>query len=218
MKKTAEHQKNKDAKKRSCIPARRRSGKPFDPKNPFGLKPKPLPVVALHEAGHLLAALVLGVPLEEKAAVLEPSEGLRGCVYFRDWEAAVSGKIGDRVQLENYAVCYLAGRAADEIRAGYSLESFTLTGAEGDLASVDLILGLLVPPNLPEWAQDGCALKKNYWWVLMSRARALLAGYWPAVQALSKALLARKVLSLHEAQRIALRACPHAPEQRRIAG
>jgi hypothetical protein len=197
------------AKKRSCSPARRGSDKglvsvpwvKWDPTNPFGLKPKPLPYIALHEAGHLVAALVLGVPLKQKAATIVAKDGVLGVVHFRDWEAATSGKITDRVQLENYAICYLAARAVDEISCGHCLESTMCTGAEGDLASVDLILGFLMPSNLPEW-QDELRLRKHYWWFLLARAHSIVSENWGTVEAFSKALLDRGNLTLAEARRI----------------
>ncbi len=168
------------------------------------LPPVPESSIALHEAGHLAAALVLGIPLREKAASIVPGPEGRGHVGIA-WKlqdgTAHAGTENPEI-LERYAVMFLAGGAADEVRIGRSLEDVMLGGlSESDREQVTLILGELLPPNLPDW-ESPYELTKNLRRVLLARARSLVATHWSAVRRLSAALLKKKELSLNEAKRI----------------
>jgi hypothetical protein len=160
-------------------------------------------LVATHEAGHLVAGLLFQLPLKREGASIVPFKHMKGHVKLERIAAMPIGELDDRSSLENLVVFFLAGRAAEEVHCGRSLDSYSLTLADGDLSDVREILPLLMPPNLPTWwygiDQD---LRKAYHSVLMARARSLVMSHWGAVQGLKRALVAHKTLSLVAAKRI----------------
>jgi hypothetical protein len=170
----------------------------------FGLKPPPRKFVALHEAGHLVAALVLNLPLHSRAATIIPDGGLHGSVNLLKSGDILRGSVTERTLLENYAICYLAGRASDEIRCDRCLDDTMFGLAEGDLLKVDTVLDSLLPPEsaLPSW-RFVSELKKYSREVLLGRAHSLLSTHWSSVLKVATALLKQKVLSLDEARKIA---------------
>ena len=175
----------------------------------FGIKSPQPKLVALHEAAHLVCALVLNLPLHSQAATIIPDGGLHGRVKLLRSEDVLRGSVRERMLLENYAIFYLAGRASDEIRYEGCLDSFMFTMAEGDLRNVDSILEFLLPPesSLPSWSSV-YELKKYSREVLLGRAHSLLSTHWDAVLRVATALLKQKVLSADEARKIAaIRTC-----------
>ncbi len=163
-------------------------------------KPKP-EAVATHEAGHLFAALALGIPLQEGAATIIPEDGIYGCVRI---DHKSQPALADRAAWENWAVVYLSGRAADEIRCDHCLDGCSFTLADIDLVDLDLILSHLVPSVLPRWESDW-ELKKMYRRILLGRASSLLIQNWTAVLALRDELLAKRVLTLDQSRRLLAR-------------
>jgi hypothetical protein len=158
--------------------------------------------IALHEAGHLMAALLLDIPLQKTAATILPKDGLCGRVNLSP-QLVRAGGVANRELVEKYAVMYLAGQAASELKAGRSLEDFTLTMSDGDRDFVwRLIEKVIIPAKLPDW-EDTDRLAKAYYNVLQARSRSLVATHWKTVKVLAAELLARKTLTLAGARKIA---------------
>jgi hypothetical protein len=166
----------------------------------FGIRDPRPKAVALHEAGHLMAALVLGIPLEKIAASI-PGRGGR----FRQvnlWPHAREGEVADRRYWENLAIMYLAGQAAREIESGRTMEDLMFTMADGDRDFVRTIVEkCLIPPNLPDWESEQ-EVAKDYYNVILARSRSLVATHWKAVKALAAALYSQKKLTLAQARKI----------------
>lgn len=156
--------------------------------------------VALHEAGHAVAALVLGHTLQRVSIV---AEGAIGGVT--SWQAR--GLVSTMRDIEDQVVLVLAGRAADRVLgagadsgAASDLEWATMRLAAAD-ASLGLREGLahraddiglrhLLRADPELLARVEAQLK-----IQMRRAEALVGVYADAIVAVAEMLVVRRVLS-----------------------
>lgn len=140
--------------------------------------------VAIHEAGHAVAALYYGFEPYERSVVT-----LRGNEEEASGTTGFRSKSGDRV---HGAVISLAGAAAEWIYAsdGKRPGSITIIGAEGDLAVAAQALGFAGADDLPE------ALIQLF--VLQARRILQDEGRWRAVTEMARALMERGSLDRDE--------------------
>ncbi len=172
--------------------------------------PVSLPVVPYHEAGHVVAGVVLGVEFTEVRIVpgedgkigvplkTNPWLGQRpssnpGEFTDEEWaelsqndEKWEAWKKGDQ---EKYAIFCFAGKAAQLEYAGVASDQ----DAKADYSFVEYWL--------PNYEQRKAALEKA--------ARELVRKYWPAVQAIAAELLKRTELNPSEVEEIFRRAMPN---------
>lgn len=137
---------------------------------------------AYHEAGHAVAAWALGRPVPELSMV--PDEETVGTCSYAVWAGDEEEGGG-----EEEAAVSLAGAVAEEIAIGEYNEEI----AEDDLLHA---IGIAAELHDDDEARDAWLDRAQ------ERAEAVLRRDWAAVEAVAEALLARRVLSSAEAERI----------------
>lgn len=146
---------------------------------------------AYHEAGHAVAAVVQGLEVQRATIAADHEEW--GCVEVAPVEDDFSPEWDppEKVKevLEPRLVTLLAGRVAEELRAGGVALSETDESDWGDRqAVVEFADCLAGGPEQTQTLVDS----------LIERARELLIENWPAVAAVAQALLERETLSGEE--------------------
>ena len=139
--------------------------------------------VVVHEAGHLVAAYLLGCPV--RGVVLSASEAQRkgipgqaGTVFFdEDLDRGARGGGFTAESVDRWSVVVMAGIAAEALRYGQ---------AEGGSADEAALAGVVAALN-PPWTE--AQLRNQARWAA-AEAVALLRGHKDAHDAVTRALLA----------------------------
>jgi len=144
---------------------------------------------AIHEAGHAVAAFVLGRNVPDLSLHGgEEAEGSCGYALWGDVPASQPGAEAIRAWLDDELLVCLAGPVAEELFSG---------AFDEDLGESDLLLAL----ELAESAADAPEAVERTWDEAEARAEALLRESWDAVRLLAETLVREKYL---DAGRIAL--------------
>lgn len=162
--------------------------------------------IAIHEAGHAVAAMALGRRVEHASTV---SVGKRGGGVL----AEAIGNIGTRTRIEDQVVILLAGRAAETLVLGEGS-----SGSHADLeAATNLVcsihgslgLGADIVQRAPIGdARDGLIdrsfreLVETELRTLDARCRDLLTKHLPQLQAIADALFERRALGCDELRKL----------------
>lgn len=98
-------------------------------------------IVAIHEAGHALTALMVGDYDDLRKVTIIPRGGAGGVTYFSPSQERLDGGLLSRDYLDNQIAVALGGRIAEEIVFGHGR---TTTGAAGDIERVFAIARYMV--------------------------------------------------------------------------
>ncbi|HEV2560237.1 MAG TPA: AAA family ATPase [Microvirga sp.] len=170
--------------------------------------PEELRVAALHEAGHAVLALRLGLSLV--SVTIQAGEGSGGATTIRRTELTP-----DRDALERQVVNLLAGRAADRVLGGgaHAGAACDLREAKRLVAALHASLGLgerLLAPVDPDRADEWLRLDRELAAAveqdlrrLQGTAEMMVAANRAAILAVADALLAQRVLTGEEVAAIA---------------
>lgn len=175
--------------------------------------PAELRKVAIHEAGHVVAAHLLGFHATSVSIIASGQMG--GVTRMRDLPPAP-----DRQELEALVMMHLGGRAAD-MAVGQGAHA----GAAEDLATATSMisdgicrLGLYgTLTHLDPDSSDLCQEIEAHLSRLLRRIVAVIKANAEAVRALAEALLARRILNEEEINRILEASLAQVARQRRAA-
>jgi len=138
--------------------------------------------VCVHEAGHLVAAYLLGCPV--RGVVLSPAEAMRrripgqaGTIFFdEDLDRGARGQGFTAASVDRWSVVVMAGIAAEALRYGQA------EGGRADEAALASVVAALAPP----WTE--AQLRNQARWAA-AEAVALLVDHRDAHDAVVRALL-----------------------------
>lgn len=159
-----------------------------------------LELIAYHEAGHAVIALVLGLNIGRRGVTIIPDKTSVGSTDLpRFWVSG--GFIAPRthVRIENYAVAYLAGPAAqDRFRPRSRFRGHS------DLDQAADLLGCISESSRVATARLDVAIR---------RARHLVGRHWSDVVAVAGALIEHRILSMMQVQEVLRRSIPPQTEK-----
>jgi hypothetical protein len=143
----------------------------------------PVQRTAVHESGHAIAAIHLGIPFEGVELRIDASDGFWHCGgRLRGTELP---EIADNRRLRAQLIVIMAGYAAESLLAqstGFSLSQFKFPDDRDFVAAVD-VLRLMQPPVT---GQSACEAAMEYAW---HDARQLIVANWLRMAAIADELV-----------------------------
>lgn len=178
-------------------------------------------VLAVHESGHALMALLVNNYDNVRKVSIVPRGRTGGATYFEPSEQNIDLALMTREYLENKIMVALGGRIAEEIVFG---DKKITTGASGDLVEVyKLAMQMVTQFGFNEGlgamylgeSKDSRAVYREMKWIvddLYDRARTLMKDQEFYLHRLAEALMAKETLSAEEVMKHTSGImCLHAP-------
>lgn len=142
---------------------------------------------AYHEAGHITAAAVQQMPLQERGVHVD-SEGGGISYYWHREPGDRSNSAQDQLERERTVIAIYAGRVAQERFFPYCPED----AWSGDEVKCCALLEEMYPADL-----DAQGAARN---TLLGKAAGLVAQHWSVIEGLARALLAKPYVAQPETE------------------